>query len=119
MTHMDASAGTRSKWKERIAAWQASGQSAASFAEGKGYQGTSLQRWVAQFRVEEAAVGAAQFYKLVATEPVTVAVVKAKPVPVGLTLELGDVRICVEEGFSPTLLAAVVSALSARKDGEK
>ena len=115
MTHMDASAGTRSKWKERIAAWQASGQSAASFAEGKGYQGTSLQRWVAQFRVEEEAVTSAQFYKLVATEPVAV----AKPVPVGLTLELGDVRICVDEGFSPTLLAAVVNALSARKAGEK
>ncbi|WP_394849412.1 IS66 family insertion sequence element accessory protein TnpA [Pendulispora brunnea] len=41
------------KWEARVAAWKASGQTYDEFAEGRGFAGASLRRWVLQLEKED------------------------------------------------------------------
>jgi hypothetical protein len=46
---------TRTIWKQRIASWRASGESAERFAAGRGFAGSTLKWWASQLREESPA----------------------------------------------------------------
>jgi hypothetical protein len=48
-------ADARTIWKQRVASWRASGESAERFAVGRGFAASTLKWWASQFRNDKAA----------------------------------------------------------------
>jgi hypothetical protein len=90
---------SESEWQTRIAAWRASGQTAAAFAQAHGYAVGTLRWWSSRLRRR----AAARFVRLVPRAAVT-----ASP---EVVLEVGGARVRVARGFDAALLAQVVAAL--------
>jgi hypothetical protein len=97
---MTAARATRETWAKRVEAWRGSGESAEVFAEGKGYEGSTLRWWSSQLKRDEQP----RFLRLVPKESATHA-------DAGLVVEVGHARVRVKAGFDRSLLAEVVSAL--------
>ena len=97
-------AAKESLWAERLRAWRASGQSAPEFVQGKDYTVSSLRYWTQRLAKRKAV----QFVQVVpaGTAP------HPEDKPAELVLEVGRIAIRVARGFDPTLLKAVVQALS-------
>jgi hypothetical protein len=94
---------TRQKWAEHVRAWRASGEEAAAFAAGKGFQASTLRWWASQLGREE---------------PVRLVPVVARPSrgAVGeVVVEVGGARVRVTSGFDSVLLAQVVRALGGER----
>jgi hypothetical protein len=97
---MTATKTTEEIWAKRIEAWRASGETADVFAQGKGYEGSTLRWWSSRLgRAEKP-----RFLRLVP---------KACPLQgdAELVVEVGQARVRVKAGFDTTLLAEVVAAL--------
>jgi hypothetical protein len=97
---MTAAMVTRETWAERVEAWRESGESADVFAEGKGYQGSTLRWWSSRLKRDERP----RFLRLVPKE-------SAAQADAGLVVEVGHARVRVKAGFDRSLLAEVVAAL--------
>jgi len=101
-----------STWKKRVAAWRASGQTAATYCERHGLGLSSLRYWAQQVRREQAAPVAplrlARVKRVATAEPATVPSVA--PVVV---IEVGSARVHVERGTDLATLATVLSVLGA------
>ena len=103
---------TEMKWSERVRKWRESGESAATFSQGKGFEPSTLRYWASRLRRAERAPraraprAAAGFVRLVA-ESGSVAVAPSSEI----VLEVGSVRMRVARGFDRELLAEVVGAL--------
>ena len=91
---------TRQKWAARVRAWRGSGQDAAGFAAGKGFEASTLRWWASQ-------LGREVPLRIV---PVVARVSSAAPEG-SLVVEVGVARVRVTPGFDGTLLAQVVRAL--------
>ena len=96
---MKTAAASESEWQSRIAAWRASGQTAAAFAAEHGYTVGTLRWWSSRLRRR----AAARFVRLV---PIASAVASTE-----IVLDVGGARVRVARGFDATLLAQVVAAL--------
>ncbi|MFI5299855.1 MAG: IS66 family insertion sequence element accessory protein TnpA [Polyangiales bacterium] len=117
---------TRAMWTERVRAWRASGQEAAEFSAGRDFAPSTLLHWSKRFNRESSPRFARLVSKVMPVSSPAPAPARA-PAPVVapesapssapaspaacLILEVGDVRVRVERGFDPTLLAEVVRAL--------
>lgn len=95
-----ASSKTEKLWAERVRAWRASGQLAEDFANSIGFAPSTLRRWASQLGRSQAP----RFVELVPQASVP-------PERRNMVVEVGAARIRVEQGFDPSLLAAVVGAL--------
>jgi hypothetical protein len=114
-------AGTESKWAARVAAWRESGQSAAKFAEGRGFAGSTLRWWSqrlpAQVSPVEKCARVAAERPTPKLELVRVARAAREVAPsvarlVGShVVELETLRVRVEPGFDEAALRAIVAAL--------
>lgn len=93
---------TEATWRERVAAWRASGETAERFARGRGFAPTTLRWWASRLGPEAAPPG---FVRLVPRAP-------AAPRAAAVVVEVGAARIGVSAGFDPALLAQVVAALA-------
>ena len=98
---------TEQRWTERVAEWRASGQPAPEFAQGRGYQGSTLQYWATRLR--RMAEGRPWPSSGVRMAKVTV----TKAAPESLVIAVGAARIEVRPGFDGALLREVVAALGA------
>jgi transposase len=99
-------------WIKRVAAWRASGQTAAEYCERQGLVLSALRYWAQRARREQEATAAVAV-------PVRLArVERARPsaelVPV--VIEVGGARISVARGFDRATLATVLEVLGARVD---
>lgn len=102
-------------WKKRVAAWRASGQTAAEYSKQHGLTLSALQRWSHRLRGEAqepappAAVRLARVERVaaVSTEPAAAATVP------GILIELGGARVRVERGVDAATVAVVLAALGA------
>ena len=97
---MKARRATEDAWTKRVEAWRASGETADAFAQGKGFEGSTLRWWSSRLGRGEKP----NFLRLV---PKTCAV----QVDAGMVVEVGHARVRVEAGFNAKLLAEVVAAL--------
>jgi len=91
---------TEAMWTKRVVAWRTSGETADVFAQGKGYEGSTLRWWSSRLgRAEQP-----RFLRLVPKAC-------AAPGKAGVVVEVGQARVRVEAGFDAKLLAEVVAAL--------
>lgn len=97
---MTATKTTEATWAKRVEAWRASGERADVFAQGKGYEGSTLRWWSSRLGRAERP----RFVRLVPKVPVVA-------VDAGMVIEVGHARVRVKAGFDTKLLAEVVAAL--------
>ena len=87
-------------WVPLVAAWRASGETAAAFSSGRGFAPSTLRWWASRLGRREAG-----FVRVVATpEP---------PRPSAIELDVGGIRVLVRAGFDRTALTEVLEVLGA------
>ncbi|MFI4978387.1 MAG: IS66 family insertion sequence element accessory protein TnpA [Solirubrobacterales bacterium] len=107
---------TESKWAERIREWKASGQSAADYAQGRGFEASTLRWWAS--RIGRGAVtGTSATAKPKAAPRVRLVrvVPAAKPATRSLTIRVGAAYVEVGAGFDRALLRELVDALGGER----
>ncbi len=102
---------TESKWAARVEAWQASGQTAPAFCQGKDFSPGGLRYWA--HRLRNAGQPAA-------TKELRIARVVRAPQPAQaaetpIVIEVGSARVAVRRGFDPGVLGAVLDLLGGRR----
>lgn len=125
------------QWSELVTAWEASGQSAASFADERGIAESALRRWKAEFARRSRRESARRLAGMTRAMRVPLARVlregealpsRGRPASVvgeassaataqsngSIALVLDRVRVVVAPGFDAQLLREVVRALSER-----
>lgn len=118
------------EWAKRVAAWQASGQSAEDFAKGKGYRAKTLQWWSSELRrrarrgaskaqgarkqrSSQRLTSAVRFARVVRTSQSKASSGRVASSEAGVSVRVGKAEIAVRRGFDDVLLAEVVRALEA------
>jgi transposase len=84
-------------WAKRVSEWRASGESATSFAAGRGFVPSTLRWWAS--RLSRRDVGLVRV--------VTSSAVVSTPI----AIEVAGARVLVTAGFDRTTLAEVVAVL--------
>jgi hypothetical protein len=107
---------TAEQWQERVDAWRASGQTADTFASGKGFSGKTLRWWSCELgrraRQPSKSVATAakpRIARVVRTSAASSAIEREGT----LHVEVGAARIVVRRGFDAALLRDVIDALGA------
>jgi hypothetical protein len=95
-------------WSERVRAWRASGQTAPEFAQGRGFEASTLRYWASRLG-RDGAAAAESPPRRVRLLRVTPAPSRAATEPV--VVSVGAARIEVRAGFDRALLREVVDAL--------
>jgi hypothetical protein len=115
-------AATRAKWASRVDAWQASGTSAAVFAEGKGFAGSTLRWWEGKLRrasKEPLPVAMARVVRTSPSEPASARALRARASAdapsATVAIDVDGVQIAVRRGFDAELLRQVVQALGGER----
>ncbi len=99
---------TESKWTERVREWRAGGQSAPEYAQGRGFEASTLRWWASRLDRGVLPVSPAKPKPRVRM----VRVVRRKGLATdALTVRVGAARVEVRSGFDPGLLRELVSAL--------
>lgn len=101
-----AQSDTKATWRQRVASWRASGQTAEEFSGGREFSAATLRWWASRLRREPAAVRVARVVR--APDP--------RRSAGAVVVELRDVaaRVTVEPGADRETLAMVVAVLAAR-----
>ena len=87
-----------------MAAWRASGQTAAVFCAGRGMSVSALRYWAPRWPAEPEPTAMVRIARVVPTPA-------ARPPTSVLVVEIGAARIRVEAGFDRATLAAVLEVL--------
>ena len=102
---------TQAKWAARVSEWRQSGKPAEEFADGRGFEGSTLRYWSSRLKHGIDTVPAE-------TPPVRMArVVRrsksavAATTDAGIVVEVGAARVTVRRGFDPLLLRELVESL--------
>jgi hypothetical protein len=100
-------------WRNRVAAWRASGQTAAEYSKQHGLTLSSLQRWSHRLRREAPdPPAAAAAIRLARVERVAVSSEPTAPATVpGVVVEISGARVRVERGADSATVAMVLAAL--------
>lgn len=96
-----------SKWTARLAAWRASGHSAARFCADKDYSESTLRYWASRLRDVEPTRPEVRIAKVV---PASAATEAETPI----VLEVGGVRVALRRGFDRDVLRDVLDAIGSR-----
>lgn len=99
-------------WIKRVAAWRASGQTAAEYCERHGLGLSALRYWAQRARREAGATAAAppvRLARVVRTRPIA----ELAPVAPVVVIEVGGARVSVARGFDRATLATVLEVLGA------
>jgi len=96
---------TEQVWAERVRSWRDSGESAETFAEGKGYAGSTLRFWASR-------LGRSTAPRVVQLVPKSQTAGSASTSDI--ELEVSGVRVRVRHGFDRELLGEVIGLLRER-----
>ena len=101
---------TATMWRKRVAAWRASGETAAAFSARKGFVANTLRHWSWRLRRETAATPVVRLAQLVRSPEVM------EPARSLIVIEMLDARarITVETGVDRATLTTVVAVVDAR-----
>jgi hypothetical protein len=99
---------TESKWAERVAGWQASGQTAPAFCKGKEFTPSGLRYWASRLRRSEPASRAdgVRLARVVRAAPRSAPMAETP-----ILIEVGNARLGVRRGFDAEALRAVLDLL--------
>lgn len=96
---------TESKWAERVRAWKSSGESADAYAQGRGFEGSTLRWWSSR-------LGRGAVTPKVSGPRVRMVRVVAAARPAGsLSVRIGVAHVEVRAGFDRALLRELVETL--------
>ena len=93
----------KKEWQAKIALYKASGKNQSMWCRENGVNLRNFNRWYNKLRRETSSTPTIQGWV-----PIQIAERSQEP---SLTLEIGKVRLDVQEGFNPSLLAEVVKVL--------
>ena len=99
-------------WKQRVAGWRASGESAEKFSAGRGYAASTLKWWASRLRSDAAAAPVVRVAQLVRS-PADRVGRQGSIIVEGLDTRL---RITIEPGADRDALALVLDVLGSRVD---
>jgi len=99
---------TESKWTERVREWRAGGLSAPEYAQGRGFEASTLRWWASRLDRGVMPAPAAKAKPRVRMARV---VRSAGSTTDALTVRVGLARVEVRPGFDPGLLRELVAAL--------
>ena len=109
------------KWRERVGAWRASGETAEVFAGKAGFEPTTLRYWASRLKLRKTSLPPTPK----APKTVTMARVRRRrrsaetsqprDEAAELVVTIGDARIVVGRHFDSALLRDVVAALGGKK----
>lgn len=102
----------RTVWKQRIASWRASGESAEKFSAGRGFAASTLKWWASKLRSEATVTPVVRVAQLVRSPAERVGG-HGSIVVEGLDTR---VRITIEPGADRDALALVLKMVSSRVD---
>jgi hypothetical protein len=102
---------TQEKWVERIREWRASGQTAREYAQGRGFEASTLRYWASRLSTAEGKAAGATTPKARASVRIARVVAVAKPTTASLTVRVGAAQVEVRPGFDRGLLRDVLEAL--------
>jgi hypothetical protein len=103
---------TQTKWATRVAEWRQSGKSAEEFAEGRGFEGSTLRYWSSRLKQEAGATaGEAPPVRIARVVRRTRTSEVAAPSVSGIVVEIGRARVTVQQGFDRSLLRDVIALL--------
>jgi transposase len=109
MRHDRGMTETEKKWSERVRDWRASGRSAAAYAEGREFKGSTLRFWASNLRrvvsAETAQSGATPRVRMLRVVP------RSAPTEGTIEVIVGGASVVVRGGFDGGLLRQVVAAL--------
>ncbi len=95
---------TEKTWTERVQEWRASGLAAPEFAQGRGYEASTLRYWASRLRRTAEGRPYVRGVRMA-----RVKVTRRAPEP--LVVTVGAARIEVRPGFDVSLLREVVVAI--------
>src|SRR5512140_2341199 len=101
---------TESKWSERVREWRSSGKTAEQFAEGRGFEPTTLRYWASRLGRPRTSASGPRATPRVSMVRVERAGAETAP---AVVIAIGAARIEVRAGFDRALLGEVVAALGA------
>lgn len=102
-------------WNKRVAAWRASGQTAAEYCERQGLGLSALRYWALRARREQAAATVRPPVRLARVERAAAATESTtSSSSSAVVIEIGRARVSVEQGFDRATLATVLDVLGAR-----
>jgi hypothetical protein len=103
---------TEAKWAARIAQWRASGKSAPEFAQGQGFESSTLRYWASRLkRLPEPPAKPAPRVRMLRVRRTPRPAV-AEP----MIVAIGAARVEVRSGFDRALLREVVEALATERE---
>ena len=103
---------TESRWAGRVKAWKASGQLAADYARGRGFEASTLRWWSSRLGRERLASDVvAKPSAAPAVRMVRLVSAPTRPAPCALTVRVGVAQVDVQRGFDHALLRELVDAL--------
>jgi hypothetical protein len=106
-----------SEWSERVAAWRASGKSAAAFCDKHGYSAKSLQWWSSELRRRGQAMATREpQVKLARVVRARSAAPSTAP---SVVVSVGEARVEVRAGADRATLELVLGALHAAQSGAR
>lgn len=106
MTSAEQRTQRREQWRERVAAFRASGQSVAAWCAAQGIKTHQLRYWLPRLAAEEVTL-----VRPTRWLPVSVHEPETESPGNGLSVRVGPAVVEVQPGFQPALLTAVVRAL--------
>ena len=110
---------TQAKWAVRVSEWRQSGKSAEEFAEGRGFEGSTLRYWSSRLKhgtdtvpPETPPVRMARVVRRskLAADATTKATAEA-----GIVVEVGAARVTVRRGFDRLLLRELIESLQGER----
>ncbi len=96
---------TERKWLDRVREWKAGGLTAEEYAQGRGFEGSTLRVWGSRLRQvpKEAPMPSVRMAR--------VRVARRTPESSTVVLAVGKARIEVRQGFDRALLREVIEAV--------
>jgi hypothetical protein len=103
---------TETKWAARVEQWRASGKSAPEFAQGQGFESSTLRYWASRLK---------HLPQSLAKPVPRVRMLRVRRAPRQMVAEpmivaIGAARVEVRSGFDRALLREVVEALATERE---
>lgn len=102
------------KWAVRIREWKESGKSPEEFAQGQGYEGSTIRYWASRLRrAQTATIATGETAPSISTVRMARVAPSKAAIENTLAVSVGDAVVHVRPGFDGTLLREIVAALRA------
>ena len=105
---------TQAKWAARVSEWRQGGKSAEEFAEGRGFEPSTLRYWASRLKRGTGVAAEVQPVRIARVVRRTGSIDSAT-VSAGVVVEIGAARVTVRQGFDRSLLREVIETLQGER----